>query len=58
MKERPPVWRVADNILNNQSQTATRGGPPAWGLCEVLVTPGSKSVQSYDTFTDKALDLD
>jgi hypothetical protein len=23
------VWRVAVNILNKQSQTANRGGPPA-----------------------------
>jgi hypothetical protein len=26
------VWRVAANILNKQSQTADKGGPPAWGL--------------------------
>jgi hypothetical protein len=32
MEERPPIWRVAANILNKQSRTETRGGPPVWGL--------------------------
>jgi len=31
MEERPPIWRVATNILNKQSRTAYEGGPPAWG---------------------------
>jgi hypothetical protein len=26
-------------ILHEQSQTADKGGPPAWGLGEVLTTP-------------------
>jgi hypothetical protein len=39
MKERPPIWRAAANILNKQSRTADKGGPPAWGLGEVLTTP-------------------
>jgi hypothetical protein len=30
-EERPPVRRVAANILNKQSRTAERGGPTAWG---------------------------
>ena len=25
MKERPPIWRVAANILNKQSRTADKG---------------------------------
>jgi len=39
MEERPPIWRVAANKLNTQSRTADEGGPPAWGLGEVLITP-------------------
>jgi len=31
-------WRVSANILNKQSRTADKGGPPAWGLGEVLTT--------------------
>jgi hypothetical protein len=38
MEERPPIWRVAANKLNKQSGQPTRGGPPAWGLGEVLTT--------------------
>jgi hypothetical protein len=29
MYEQPPIWRVAENILNRQSWTANKGGPPA-----------------------------
>jgi len=36
----------------------TRGGPPAWGLDKVLVTPHGKTVSCYELFTKKALDLD
>ncbi|KAJ4430951.1 hypothetical protein ANN_19544 [Periplaneta americana] len=32
------IWRVAANILNKQSWTADKGGPPAWGLGEGLTT--------------------
>jgi hypothetical protein len=39
MEERPPIWRVAANILNKQSRTADKGGPPAWELGEGLTTP-------------------
>ena len=35
-------WRVAANMLNKQPWTADRGGPPAWGLVEVLTTPTVK----------------
>jgi hypothetical protein len=37
-EERPPIWRVAANILNKQLWTATRCGAPAWGSGEVLTT--------------------
>jgi len=42
MEERPPIWRVAANVLNKQSVQSTMGGPPAWGLGEVLTTPHRK----------------
>ena len=42
IEERPPMWRGAANILNKQSRQPTRGGPPAWGLSEVLTTPRRK----------------
>ena len=42
MEERPPIWRVAANILNKQSRRADKGDPPAWGLGEVLKTPHLK----------------
>jgi hypothetical protein len=35
-------WRVAANILNNQSRTAEKGGPPALGLGVGLTTPHRK----------------
>jgi len=57
MGERPPVWRVAVNILNKQSQTADKGQSSSWGLGEVLITPHHKSVLCYDPLT-KASDLD
>jgi hypothetical protein len=46
MEERPPIWRVAVNILNKES---TRGGLPAWGLGEVLKTPHRKNRHCYET---------
>ena len=51
MEEWPPIWRVAVNILNQQSK---RGGPPAWGLGEVLTMPHRKNTASYEMFTQKA----
>ena len=38
MEERPPIWRAAANILKSSRGQPTRGGPPAWGLGEVLTT--------------------
>jgi len=32
MEDRLPLWRVVENILNKESQTAEIGGPPAWGV--------------------------
>jgi hypothetical protein len=36
-------WTVAANILNKQSWTADRGGPPACGLGVGLTTPHRKN---------------
>jgi len=52
MEEQPPIWRIAVNILNKQSQTADRGGPPAWGLGEVVTTPHRENVSCYKIFID------
>ena len=46
MKERPPIRRVAESILNKHLRT--RGGPPALGLCEVLTTPHVKNWFYYE----------
>jgi len=53
MKEQSPVRRVAANVLNKQSLTADKGGPPAWGLGEVLTTPHRKYATCYEMFTTK-----
>jgi len=58
MEERPPIWRVVANILNKQSRTADKGGPPPWGLGEVLTTPHRRNVSCYQLFTWIASDMD
>jgi len=45
------------NVLNNQSQTAERGGPPAEGLGKVLTTLQHKSIPCCKLFTSPS-DLD
>ena len=32
IEERPPLWRVAANILNKQSQTADKGWSSSFGV--------------------------
>jgi hypothetical protein len=54
--DRHQIWQVAANILNKQSQTADRGGPPAWGLGLALTTPHCKKLTCYEIFKD-TLDL-
>ena len=49
MEEWPPVWRVAVNILNKQSRIADKGGPPAWGLGEVITSADRKKVSCCET---------
>ena len=44
IEERPLIRRVAANKLNKQLRTADEGGPPAWGLGEVLTTPPVKII--------------
>ena len=57
MEERPPIWRVASNISNQQSRTTDKGCP-GWGLGEVLTAPQLKNVACYEMSTQKASDLD
>ena len=49
MEERPQIWRVAANILNKESHAADNGGPPAWGLGEVLTTSNCNNASCYKT---------
>jgi len=53
-EERPPIWRVATDILNKQGGQPTRSGPPVWGLGEVLTTPQRINVASYETVKEYA----
>jgi len=46
------MWTVATNILNKQSQSVS-GGPPAWGLFEVLTTSPCKNLPCYKTSYQK-----
>jgi len=48
MEERPPIWEVAANILNKQSQDVDKGGPPAWVLGKVLITLHCKNRPYYE----------
>jgi hypothetical protein len=50
------VWRVAVNILNRQSRTAYKGGPPAWRL-GVRLTTNRKKYTCYER-SQEASDLD
>jgi hypothetical protein len=54
MEEWPPVWRIVVNILNKQSQPGDKGGPPAWGLGEVLTTPHHKNASCFELNVQKA----
>jgi len=42
MEERPPILRVAANILSRKSQTADKGWVSSLGLDEVLTNPHLK----------------
>jgi hypothetical protein len=48
MEERPPIWKVAANILISSCEQPTRAGPPAWGLGEVLTVPCRKNVYAMN----------
>jgi len=49
MEERPPIWRVAANILNKQLRTADNGWFSSVGLGEVLTTSYHKNWLCYKT---------
>jgi hypothetical protein len=44
LEEQPPVWMVAVNILNMQSQRADKGWSSSLGLGKRLKTPHSENV--------------
>jgi hypothetical protein len=57
MQERPPIWRVAANILNKESRTAN-----SWWSSSLLLGWGANNslpwnVPFYEVFTQKASDL-
>ena len=52
----PKIWRIAAIVLYKQSRRPKMGGPPAWGLCEVLTTSHHKNLH-YPIFL-KASDMD
>ena len=58
MEERPPIWRDAANILNNQSRTADKG----WfsSLRDGRGANNSSLLKRIllEIFTDKASDMD
>jgi hypothetical protein len=58
MEERPPEWKVAADILISSRGQLRRGGPPAWGLGEVLTIPRRKNLSCYESFTQRAPDVD
>ena len=43
MEERPPIWRVASNILHKQSRTADKRWSSSCGLGEMLTTSRRKN---------------
>ena len=51
MEELPQIWTVAASILNKQARTPDKGGPPAWGVGEVLTPPNLRNLSSYEMFT-------
>ena len=51
LEERPPIRRVAANILNKQSRTADKGWSSSLGLGEVLTTPHLKNVSCCETMS-------
>jgi hypothetical protein len=58
MEERPPVWRVAANILNKQSRTADTGCSSNLGVWRGSNNSSPKNVSRYEMFTQKASDPD
>jgi len=49
MDERPPIWRVAANVLNKQLWTANKGSSSTWVFGKVLTTPRCKNWPCYET---------
>ena len=58
MEERPPIWRVAANILNKQSRTPDKGWSSSLGVGRGGTTPRRKNVPSNETFIQQASDVD
>jgi hypothetical protein len=50
MEDRPPIWRVAANILNKQSRTADKGWFSSLEVGRDAKTPHGKNVSCYVSF--------
>ena len=56
--ERPPIWRVAANILNKQSRTVDNGWSSSLGVGRGAKNSSNKNVNCFELFTQKTSDLD
>ena len=52
MEERPPIWRVAANILNKQWRTALKGWSFILVFGQVLTNPHRNNVSCCGTFIE------
>ena len=50
VEERPPVWRVAANILNKQLRTADKLWSSSLGLGEAVATAHPNDLRCYEPF--------
>jgi hypothetical protein len=57
MEERPPIGRVAANVLNNSRGQAARGDPAGWGLGKRLTTPHRENVSLLRNIHRQSLEL-
>jgi len=51
------IWRVAVNVWISSCGQMTRSSPPAWGLCNGLMTPHHRKSGSYEVL-HMALEFD
>jgi len=57
LEERPPIWRVAANILNKQSRTADEGWSSSLGIGRGANNSSPENASCYEPLT-KTSELD